>query len=137
MNEVHASILVNAPIDRVYGQSLRFEDLLRCIAPATNMQKLDANHFVMTFVHNGERREAVLEIILRIPKRRVAWRLLTSRPPSTHFATGVVSFDSESDQSTSVTLKMSSSSDEAVPGEIEKCLHNFKRLIEEAELLRH
>lgn len=131
MNEVHASIVVNAPIDRVYRQSLRFEDLPSCIASAKEVQKLDADHFAMVFVHNGERREAVLEIILRIPERRVAWRLLTSGPPSDHFATGVVSLDSQSDGSTSVTLKMSSNFDEAVRGEVDKCLNNFKRLIEE------
>jgi hypothetical protein len=96
------------------------------------VQKLDANHFFIAVAHNGKRYEGMLEIMLRVPERRLAWRVLAGRSPSDHLATGVVSFSSRSDRSTGVTLKVSSSfgGSRTVSRRVAKYLQNFKRLIE-------
>jgi uncharacterized membrane protein len=95
------------------------------------VEKLDANHFFMAVACNGERMEGVLEIMLRVPERRLAWRLLAGKSRCDHVASGVASFTSPSDQSTRINLKISYST----PGSdfsdgIRKDLRNFKRLVE-------
>jgi hypothetical protein len=59
--------------------------------------------------------------------------VLAGRSRSDHFATGVVSFSSRSDRSTGVTLKVSSSfgGSRTVSRRVNRCLENFKRLVEE------
>jgi hypothetical protein len=47
-----------------------------------------------------------------------------------HLATGVVSFESSSDQTTRITLKLSSSFGGAVSRRVDRYLHNFKELVE-------
>lgn len=95
------------------------------------VQKIDARHFFIVVAYNGKRYEALLEIMLRVPERRVAWRVLAGRSSSDQLATGVVSFTSRSDGSTCVTLKISSIVNGDVSSRVNTYLHNFKRLIEE------
>jgi uncharacterized membrane protein len=130
MSTAEGSILVKAPIGSVYRQWVRVEDFPKFMTALKNAKRADANHFFITFAHNGQRYEGVLEIMLRVPERRLAWRVLGGKPLSGCLATGVVSFASPSDQSTLVTLKVSSSFDGAVSRRVDKYLHNFKRLIE-------
>jgi len=133
MSTAEGSILVKASIGIVYRQWVRVEEFPRFMTALKNARKADANHFFITIVHNGQRYEGVLEIMLRVPERRLAWRVLGEKPLSGCLATGVVSFASPSDQSTLVTLKVSSSFDGAVSRRVDRYLHNFKRLIEEQE----
>jgi hypothetical protein len=91
---------------------------------------LDASHFSASLSFNGKRYDATLEMMLRVPERRLAWRTLASRNATDNFATGVVSFTPVSDLSTSITFKLTSSFGGAVSRRIDKYLHNFKRLIE-------
>ena len=127
------SILVKLPIGRVYRQWLRVEDFPKFMTALKNAKKADANHFFITIAYNGQRYDGVLEIMLRVPERRLAWRVLGAKPLTGCLATGVVSFASPSDQSTFITLKVSSRFDGAVSRRVERYLHNFKRLIEERE----
>jgi len=69
-------------------------------------------------------------MMLCVPERRLAWRTLADQRAPDHFAAGVVSFESLSDQITCVTLKLTSSFGGAVSNRVERYLHNFKRLIE-------
>lgn len=130
MNVGEGSILVKAPIGSVYRQWLRMEDLPKFMTAVKEVQKSDRNHFSITVSHNGQRYEGVLEIMMRVPERRLAWRVLAGKPVSGCLATGVVSFASPSDQSTSVTLKVSSSLNGAISRRVGTYLQNFKRLIE-------
>ena len=130
MNAVQGSIVVNAPIASVYRQCLRLEDLPKFISAVKEVKKLDANHFFIAVFDKGKRFEGVLEIMLRVPEQKLAWRVLTERSYSPHFATGVVSFSLRSDRSTGVILRMSSSFDGAVSRRVNPYLRNFKRLIE-------
>jgi hypothetical protein len=95
------------------------------------VRKLDANHFLIAASHNGKRHEGVFEIILRVPLRRLAWRVLAARSSSDQLAAGVVSFSAQSDRSTCITLRMSSNFDGALSSEVDGYLRNFKQLIEE------
>lgn len=130
MDAVEGSITVNSPISAVYKRSLAFEDYPKFITAIKRVRKLDANHFVASLGFNGKRCEATLEMMLRVPERRFAWRTLAAQRAPDYLAAGVVSFTSLSDQSTRVTLKLTSSFGGAVSSRVDRYLHNFKKLIE-------
>jgi uncharacterized membrane protein len=123
--------VVKAPVADVYQCWLRFEDYPKFITVIKRVRKLDTKHFVATLGFNRKQYEGSLEMILRVPERRVAWRTVANQGAPDNFATAVVSFGMLSDQSTRVTLKLASSFGGAVSSRIKKYLHNFKRLIEQ------
>lgn len=125
--------MVKAPIAAVYQSWLAFEDYPKFVTAIKHVRKLDANHFVASLGFHGKQYDTTLELMLCIPERRLAWRTLADHRAPDHFAAGVVSFASFSDQSTCVTLKLTSSFGGAVSRRIHSYLHNFKRLIEERE----
>src|ERR1700730_3831491 len=131
MDAAEGSIVVNASVGTVYKRWLAFEDYPKFITAIKSVQKLDANHFVASLGFNGKQYDTTLEMILRVPERRLAWRTLADHRAPDHFAAGGVSFTPLSDQSASVTLRLTSSFGGAVSNRIDKYLHNFKRLIEE------
>jgi uncharacterized membrane protein len=125
------SIAVNAPVAAVYKSWLVFEGYPKFITVIKRVQKLDANHFVALFGFNRKEFEAMLEITLRVPERRLAWRTICNGHAHDHLAAGVVSFSSLSEQGTRVSLKLTSNFGGAVSNRVDKYLRNFKRLIEE------
>jgi uncharacterized membrane protein len=132
MNTAQGSVLVEAPIGSVYRRWLRFEDSPQFMTAVKEVEKLDANHFFVTVACNGKKLEGVLEIMLRVPERRLAWRLVTGKSRCDHIATGVVSFSSQSDGNTRVNLKISYSIvGDDLSDRIGKYLRNFKRLAED------
>jgi uncharacterized membrane protein len=131
IDAAEGSIVVKAPVADVYERWLAFEDYPKFITVIKRVRKLDANHFVASLRFNGKQYETTLEMMLCVPQRRLAWRTLADHRAPDHLAAGVVSFASLSDQSTCVTLKLTSSFGGAVSGRIDKYLGNFKRLIEE------
>ena len=133
IDAAEGSIAVKAPIAGVYERWLEFEDYPKFITAIKSVRKLDANHFVASLGFNGKEYETTLELMLCIPERRLAWRTLADHRAPDHFAAGVVSFASLSDQSTCVTLKLTSSFGGAVSSRVDKYLHNFKRLVEGQE----
>ncbi len=130
MDAAEGAIVVNAPITGVFQRWLAFEDYPKFITAIKRVRKLDANHFVATLGFNGKRYDAMLEIMLRVPDRRLAWRTVANGHAPDHLATGVVSFESPSDRTTRVSLKLSSSFGGAVSSRVDKYLHNFKKLVE-------
>ena len=124
------SILVKAPVADVYKRWLAFEDYPKFTTAIKRVRKLDANHFVASLAFNGKQYEAMLEIMLRVPERRLAWRTISNGHAPEHLATGVVSFASCPDRTTCVTFKLTSSFGGAVARRVDRYLHNFKRLIE-------
>ena len=133
MDAAEGSIVIKAPVTAVYKRWLAFEDYPKFITVIKRVRKLDANHFVASLAFNGKQHEATLEMMLRVPERRLAWRTLADQRALDHFAAGVVSFASLSHRSTRVTLKLTSSFGGAVSRRIDKYLHNFKRLVESEE----
>ena len=130
IDTAEGSIAVNAPVDAVYKSWLAFEDYPKFIPAIKRVRKLDANHFVALFALNRKEYEATLEIMLRVPERRLAWRTIFNSHAQDHFAAGVVSFASLSDHATRVSLKLTSSFGGGLPNRVDKYLRNFKRLIE-------
>jgi uncharacterized membrane protein len=130
IDAAEGSIVVKAPVADVYGRWLTFEDYPNFITVIKRVRKLDANHFVASLGFNGKQYETTLEIVLCVPERRLAWRTLADHRAPDHFAAGVVSFAPLSDQSTCVTLKLTSSFGGAVSSRVDKYLQNFKKMIE-------
>jgi uncharacterized membrane protein len=130
MDAAGGSIVVHAPLTVVYKRWLAFEEYPKFITAIKRVRKLDAHHFIATLAFNGKRYDAMLEIMLRVPERRLAWRTVANGHAPDHLATGVVSFESSSDQTTRITLKLSSSFGGAVSRRVDRYLHNFKRLVE-------
>lgn len=124
------SIVVNAPVAAVYKRWLAFEDYPKFVTAIKRVQKLDANHFVASLGFNGKQYDTTLEMMLCVPERRLAWRTLANRHAPDHFAAGVVSFTPLLDQSTCITLKLTSSFGGAVSHRIDTYLQNFKKLVE-------
>ena len=129
MDAAEGSIAVNAPVDAIYKCWLAFEDYPKFITAIKRVHKLDKNHFVASLVFNGKQYEATLEIMLRVPERRLAWRTIFNSHAQGHLAAGVVSFASLSDHATRVSLRLTSSFD-GVSNRVDEYLRNFKRLIE-------
>ena len=132
IDAAEGSIVVKAPVAVVYQRWLAFEDYPKFITVIKRVRKLDANHFVASLGFDGKQYETTLEMMLCVPERRLAWRTLADQRAPDHLAAGVVSFAPLSDQSTCVTLKLTSSFGGAVSNRINKYLHNFRRLVEQS-----
>jgi hypothetical protein len=72
----------------------------------------------------------MLEIMLRVSERRLAWRTVSNGHAPDHLAAGVVSFASSPDSSTYINFKLTSSFGGAISHRVDQYLHNFKKLVE-------
>ena len=130
LDAAEGSIVVNASVGDVYERWLVFEDYPKFITAIKRVRKLDENHLSVLLSFNGKQHEAILEVMLRVPQRRFAWRTLVDQRVPDHLAAGVVSFAPLSDKSTCVTMKLTSNFGGAVSHRVGKYLHNFKLLVE-------
>ena len=129
MNAARHFVVVKAPVDRVYGQWSRIEDLPKFITSFREVQRIDETHFSYVWQLNGKNKQGIFQIVLQIPGRRIAWR-----STSNGFASGVVSFEPRFQQETEVTLKIRSIFDPpSLSRRVEEYLSNFKRLVESEE----
>jgi uncharacterized membrane protein len=129
MNAARQLIVVKAPLERVYQQWSRIEDLPKFITPLRQVQRIDAGHFSYTWRPDGEDQQGIFHIVLQIPCRRIAWRTMANG-----FISGVVSFEPRSSDETEVTLKVRSAfNPPGLSRRLEEYLHNFKQLIESEE----
>ena len=131
MDAAEGSIVVDARVADVYQRWLAFEDFPKFITVIKNVRKVDENHFVALLEFDGKEHEVILEMMLRVPQRRIAWRTLANHHAPEQFAAGVVSFTSISEQSTCVTFKLTSSFGGAIANRVDEYLQNFKLLMEE------
>jgi len=129
MSAAQGSIVVRAPVGDVYRQWLRVEDFPKFMPAVKEVQKLDGWHFAIVFSFNGKRHEGVLEIMLRAPERRLAWRALAGGA-SNYLASGVVSFTSRPNRSTCVDLKICPGFNGSASRRVHSYLRNFKRFME-------
>jgi uncharacterized membrane protein len=132
MNAARHFVVVKAPVERVYGQWSRIEDLPKFITSFREVQRIDETHFSYVWHPSGEDKPGIFQIVLQIPGRRIAWRTT-----SNGFASGVVSFEPLFQQETEVTLKIRSIFDSpSLSRRVEEYLSNFKRLVESEEAAR-
>ena len=126
MNAARHLVVVNAPVDRVYEQWSRLEDLPKFIPPLRDVFRIDDTHFSYRWHPDGGDQKGVFHIVLQIPGRRIAWRTM-----SNGFMSGVVSFEPRSQEETEVTLKIRSIfNPPSLSHRVEEYLGNFKRLVE-------
>ena len=131
MNAARHLVVVKAPVDRVYKQWSRLEDLPKFVTPLGKVQRIDDTHFSYTWHPNGSDEKGVFHIILQVPGRRIAWRSM-----SNGFMSGVVSFEPRSQEETEVTLKIRSIFDPpSLSQRVEEYLGNFKRLVENGDTI--
>jgi uncharacterized membrane protein len=131
MNAARHLVVVKAPVDRVYKQWSRLEDLPKFVTPLGKVQRIDDTHFSYTWHPNGSDEKGVFHIILQVPGRRIAWRSM-----SNGFMSGVVSFEPRSQEETEVTLKIRSIFDPpSLSQRMEEYLGNFKRLVENGDTI--
>ena len=129
MNAAQQFVVVKAPLERVYKQWSRIEDLPKFIPPLREVRRIDDTHFSYTWHPNGDEQQGVFHIVLQIPGRRIAWRTM-----SEGFMSGVVSFEPQSQKETEVTLKIRSIFDPpSLSQRVEEYLRNFKQLVENGE----
>jgi uncharacterized membrane protein len=133
IDAAQGSIVVNAPIGEVYQRALEFEDYPKFITVIKRVRRLDKNRFAASVAFNGNRHDAILEIMLRVPERRVAWRTVSNGHAPDHLAAGVVSVAPGPGRSTCVNLKLTSSFGGSISYRVDRYLRNFKRLAEQAE----
>jgi uncharacterized membrane protein len=132
MNAARHFIVVKAPVDRVYEQWSRLEDLPKFVTPLQEVRRIDDTHFSYRWQPTGGDRQGVFHIILQIPGRRIAWRSVTDG-----FMSGVVSFEPLSREETEVTLKIRSIFDSSgLSHRVEEYLGNFKRLVENGDTIK-
>jgi uncharacterized membrane protein len=126
MNAARHLVVVKAPVDRVYEQWSRLEDLPEFIPPLRDVHRIDDTHFSYRWHPDSSDQKGVFHIVLQIPGRRIAWRTMSSG-----FMSGVVSFEPRSHDETEVTLKIRSIFDPpSLTHRLEEYLGNFKRLVE-------
>jgi len=126
LTATRTSIVVRAPLKRAFQQWARVEELSKFITPLRNVRRIDECQFSYSWHANGDEYQGVLQILLQIPGRRIAWRALSNALMS-----GVVAFERHSEQETEVTLKIRSVFD--LPNlsvKLEEYLGNFKQLVE-------
>jgi uncharacterized membrane protein len=132
MNAARHFVVVKAPVDRVYEQWSRLEDLPKFVTPLREVRRIDDTHFSYTLHRNGDGQQGLFHIVLQIPGRRIAWRTM-----SNGFMSGVVSFEPYSQEETEVTLKIRSIFDPpSLSHRVEEYLGNFKRMVENGDTIK-
>ena len=126
VNADSQSITVNASVTEVYAHCARFENLPRFITSLRDVQKIDENNFSCTSVINGQEVKSDVQIILRVPNRRLAWQAV-----SDNFRIGVAVFTPRLDGTTEVTIKIRSIIEPVMlSGALRHYLQNFKSFVE-------
>jgi uncharacterized membrane protein len=132
---VGATIPVNAPVHRVYEQWTRIEEFPKFMNAVREVRRIEGNRFLWRVERGGREYESTVEVMLRIPERRVAWRTVSGVESS-----GVVGFDPLPGNKTLVSFKMKYSpnagwsNSAALLTRVRKRLVNFKQFIESANL---
>ena len=127
VNADRQSIIVNAPVAQVYARCARFEDLPRFITSLREVRRIDDSSFFSTSLINGQEVKSRVQIVLRVPNRRIAWQAV-----SDNFRIGVAFFDPRFDGTTEVTVKIHSIVEpDILTGALRQYLTNFKRFVEQ------
>ena len=122
------SIVLNAPVADVYVYCSRFEELPRFITSLRDVQIIDETHFSFTSLLDGKEYRTVVQIVLRIPERRIVWQAMPD-----NFPRGVVLFEPLSNHTTEITVRLRSSIESATLTKMTRdYLTNFKRVVEQA-----
>ena len=131
MESIETSTVVSAPIADVYEHWTRLEEFPRFMEDVREVRKVEEKRYLTISEVDGQQYESLVEVMLEIPERRIAWRSV-SGPESS----GMVFFEPDSSGGTRVGFKMRYAADEglhqpvALEERLRSHLRNFKRLIE-------
>ena len=125
------SIVLNVPITDAYGHCCRFEKLPRFIKSLRSVVKIDDTHFCLTTFERSKQPGIILQIVLRVPERRIAWQASSSEFPQ-----GVIQFEPLTEHRTEITVKLRSIIEPAMLAQLTReYLANFKQFVEGQTLL--
>ena len=126
-HSVSRSIILDIPVREVYACCCRIEESPRFIGSVREVQKIDDCHFLLTCWSGNSPHRAVLQIILRVPERRLVWQAI-----SRYFPRGVILFEPLSDHRTEITVKLSSNVEADVLAKVTvDYLISFKKFMEQ------
>ena len=126
VNADSQSIIVNAPVAKVYRHCFRFEEFPEFLTSIRKINRINETGFTCTSILFGQEVTSFVAIIMRVPERRIAWQSV-----SDHFRAGVVLFEPLPDGSTELTVKVRSIVEPVkLKGTLRRYLQNFKRFIE-------
>ena len=121
------SIILEVPVRDAYACCCQIEELPRFIRSLRDVQKIDDTHFLLTSMIDDEQRRTVLQIILRVPERRLVWQAV-----SDYFPRGVIVFEPLSDRKTEITVKLRSNIEPAALAQATTdYLTSFKQFMEQ------
>ena len=127
VNSDRQSVVVNAPPAELYRRCIRFENLPRFISSMSKLERIDDTRFSCTCTINGEKVSSVVQIMMRVPDRRITWQAA-----SEYFRAGVVFFDRLAGGKTKVTVKLRSILEPVrLAGALRRHLEKFKRVLEQ------
>ena len=130
-NSETKSIVLNVPITEAYGHCCRFERLPRFIKYLRRVDKIDDTHFCLTTFEGSKQPGVILQIVLRVPERRIAWQASCSE-----CSQGVILFEPLTVHRTAVTVKLRSTIEPAILAQLTReYLTNFKQFVEGLTLL--
>src|SRR5947199_4535270 len=69
MNAAQQFVVVKAPLERIYEEWSRIEELPKFIPPLREVRRIDDTHFSYTWHRNGDDQQGVFHIVLQIPGR--------------------------------------------------------------------
>ena len=125
------SIVLNVPITDVYGHCCRVEKLPRFIKYLRRVDKIDDTHFCLTTFEGSKQPGVILQIVLRVPERRIAWQASCSE-----CSQGVILFEPLTEDRTETTVKLRSTLELAALAQLAReYLSNFKQFVEGQTLL--
>ena len=128
---VGASVVVNVPCSVAYRRWGGIENFPHFMRAIREIKHLGGDRFYWRVERSGREYESVVDVTLRIPERRIAWRTISGAESA-----GVVSFEATSDKTTRVSFEMKYATDAGWddPGDlrerIEHRLEAFKNLAE-------
>ena len=121
------SIILDVPVGDVYACCCQIEEMPRFIKSLRDVQRIDDTHFLLTSIVDDELRRTVLQIVLRVPERRLVWQAI-----SDYFPRGVILFEPLSDRKTGITVKLRSNIEPAALAKVTSdYLTSFKQFMEQ------
>lgn len=126
MSGVEQQIDVAAPLDAVYAQWTRFEELPRFMDGVDEVEEIDATHLLWRASHDGASAEWTCELVEARPQERIAWRSTSG------LTGGVLTFLRLGDETTRlmVMAEVDGADADAVAARITTTLRRFKELME-------
>lgn len=131
LESVEASILVEAPVAKVYEQWSKVEEFPAFMKAVREVKRVEGDRFYWRVERGGKEYESVSQIVLQIPLRRIAWRTTSGAESS-----GVVALDPMPGNKTQVSFKMKYAPDagwdapSTLRRRVKTRLKNFKSYIE-------